>query len=287
LFVSHITRAVDSSEIIRASVAATMPTTRSKANVEPVSAITQQQEAGRKGGEVTTTTTHAGQPESDAETAFMPRNLKITNLSGNLTIDPPDNSIVIHAVNCLGEWGSGVALALAKALPGAYRVYKDLCKQHENAPDNLLGLAQLIPPQKGDFDLAPRSNGSSPRRRRWVWCLFVSEGYGRQTKTKPGKSKPADIIRHTRKALEDVRHMLFMGQTGQMPDWGSEEIDRDGHALQPILDVIWACKFNSGSFGVKWAITLTIIKDILEGRNGDIWHGEIRVISHDKIIREG
>lgn len=258
-----------------------MPTTRLKSNVEPVDAVTQQQEVGQEDGEVTTTITHAGQPQSVADTAFMPPNLKITNLSGDLTIDPPDNSIVIHAVNCLGEWGSGVALALAKALPGAYRVYKDLCKRHENAPNKLLGLAQLIPPQKGDFDLAPRSNGSSPRRRRWVWCLFVSEGYGRRTKTKRGKSKPADIIRHTRRALEEVRRMLFVGQAGTIADWGIEEINEDGRELQPILDVIWACKFNSGSFGVKWETTLAIVKDVLEGRNGDVWQGEMRVISHD------
>lgn len=210
----------------------------------------------------------------------MPEYLTITNLTGDLTIDPPDNSIVIHSVNCLGQWGSGVALALAEALPGAYRVYQDFCKR--GPPETLLGFALLISPQKEDYDLTPKADGSPTRSRRYVWCLFVSEGYGRRTKTKPGKSKPADIMRHTKSALEQVKSVLSMGQQGKLTepwDENAEDLDDDGN--KPDIGVIWVCKFNSGSFGIKWETTLDMIKDIFGVRNGEVWEGEIRVVAHD------
>lgn len=202
----------------------------------------------------------------------MPPNFRVTNIIGDLTIDPPDNAIVIHSVNCLGQWGSGVALALVTALPAAYKVYQECCKKH--SPEGLLGTALLIPPQKDDYDLKYKPM----KPRRWVYCLFVSEGYGRATKRKPGKAKPEEIIRHTRNALKEVREVLFLGQQKKVDSWGSA-VDEYGQEQEPKLELIWACKFNSGSFGVKWETTMEIIKDIFEGRNGDMWEGEMKVVS--------
>jgi O-acetyl-ADP-ribose deacetylase (regulator of RNase III) len=31
-----------------------------------------------------------------------------------------DNTGILHATNCLGEWGSGIAFALTKLVPNAF-----------------------------------------------------------------------------------------------------------------------------------------------------------------------
>jgi ADP-ribose 1''-phosphate phosphatase len=256
-----------------------MPTTRSKTKPIPFEASPEQNTQTHPGGEPENRYHRSRQQNSD--TISTP-NITITDLTGDLTIDPPDNSIVIHSVNCLGEWGSGVALALAKALPDAFEVYRNECKR-QTSPESLLGQVLLIPPQKGDYDLTPAADGSGlPRRpRRWVCCLFVSEGYGRATKTKPGKAKPADIIRHTRRALELFRNVLSTGKMGEVVLWESET-EEAGRGEKPKLDAVWACKFNSGSFGVKWQTTLDIIKEVFqEDRDGVAWGGEIKVVSRD------
>ena len=256
-----------------------MPTTRSRTKYLPCEETPEENPQARSG---TKSEKKDDQDQQQNSTTVLRPDLKITNLIGDLTIDPPDNSIVIHSVNCLGEWGSGVALALAKTLPGAYEVYRSECKQ-QKSPESLLGQVRLIPPQKGDYDLTPPANGSgSPRRpRRWVCCLFVSEGYGRATKTKPGKAKPAHIIRHTRRALELFRDVLSTGKIGETVLWETE-IEVNGREERPHLDTIWACKFNSGSFGVKWETTLDIIKEVYrEDRDRTGWSGEIKVVSRD------
>jgi ADP-ribose 1''-phosphate phosphatase len=244
-----------------------MPTACS-ANLEPASPDPQRDEAASNGDGVTAhVTPQTNQPQADDEL----NTLKITKITGDLTVDPPDNSIVIHSVNCLGEWGSGVALALKNALPGAYKVYKDYCK--DTPPEILLGINWLIAPQEGDYDLTPAADGSPTKPRIWVYCLFVSEGYGRRTKTKAGKSRPANIIRHTRQALKGVASTLFHGRKGEKVDWGEGLGREDG----PDCDVVWTCKFNSGSFGIKWETTLKLMEEIL---TAEMWEGELRVVSH-------
>lgn len=173
----------------------------------------------------------------------------ITHLIGDLTIDPPKNAVLIHSVNCAGEWGSGVALALAKKFPAAFKVYQEECQK---SPEALLGTCSLIRPQDG-----------KEAECHWIACLFVSESYGRKTKTKPGKAKPADITKYTKTALEDLRREL---ETYQLP----------GNDTAPDVNELWACKFNSGSFGVKWETTVKVIEGVFRG-----WEGQITVVSYE------
>ena len=174
----------------------------------------------------------------------------ITNLTGDLTADPPKNAVLIHSVNCEGQWGSGVALALAKKFPGAFKVYEKECKKSQ---EELLGTCYLIPPQDDEEDTEPR----------WIACLFVSESYGAKTKTKPGKGKRADITRYTKTALEALRKELetYSGTPGNGPD----------------VRELWACKFNSGSFGVRWERTVMVIEEVFEGWEG----GQMMVVSYE------
>ena len=199
------------------------------------------------------------QDQSHPETEGTLSKFTITTLTGDLTIDPPDNAVLTHSVNCAGEWGSGVALALARALPAAYGVYADHCKEHE--ANALLGSCLLIPPQ--DFDVSSRNRKADfpDRPRWWVACLFTSESYGKKTKSKPGKSSPKEITADTKLALLDLRLQL-------------ENCQQESNAGKPRPDPkeLWACKFNSGSFGVKWEKTVKVIEEVFEG-----WDGKMKV----------
>lgn len=86
-----------------------------------------------------------------------------------------------------------------------------------------------------------------------------------------------EIVKYTQKALEGVRDTLHMVQQRKVVDWGGEP-EEDRNEL-PNTDVIWVCKFNSGSFGVKWEATLKIIEDVFEAQDVGIWEGEMVVVS--------
>ena len=90
----------------------------------------------------------------------------------------PDNSILVHACNTLGSWGSGIALTFRQNYPAQFAQYKAHCVTHGQA---LVGTCLLIPGDKHD-----------------IACLFTSRAYGRR------KDKPAEILAATRKALIDL-----------------------------------------------------------------------------------
>lgn len=90
---------------------------------------------------------------------------KITTIKGNL-FDAPKGSIIIHACNTKGVWGSGIAKEFAKRFPKARELYTQHCMEHGSS---LLGTALLIP--AGDYVIG---------------CLFTSKNYG-QFVDKPGK----------------------------------------------------------------------------------------------------
>lgn len=102
---------------------------------------------------------------------------KITTIKGNL-FDAPKGSIIIHAVNCRGLWGAGIAREFAKRFPEAYEMYSIVCQTNGNA---LLGKCLLIPVK--DYT---------------VGCLFTSKNYGQFV------DKPAMILKSTRYAIEDL-----------------------------------------------------------------------------------
>ncbi|KAF3247403.1 ADP-ribose 1''-phosphate phosphatase [Orbilia oligospora] len=69
----------------------------------------------------------------------------------------PTNSVLIHACNCQGSWGAGIALAFKQLYPAAYRIYHNHCTNVSN-PSSLLGTTLLIPPQPTD------------RKTHWIAC---------------------------------------------------------------------------------------------------------------------
>lgn len=83
---------------------------------------------------------------------------KIKTINGDL-FAAPKGSIIAHACNCQGMWGSGIAKTFAQKFPKAFEVYRKHCQ--EVGPEALLGTCFLIP--AGDYTIA---------------CLFTSIDYG-------------------------------------------------------------------------------------------------------------
>lgn len=90
----------------------------------------------------------------------------------------PDDSILVHACNTLGSWGSGIALTFRKNYPTQFAQYQAHCLTHGQA---LVGTCLLIPGDKHD-----------------IACLFTSRAYGKY------KDKPLEILAATRSALKDL-----------------------------------------------------------------------------------
>ncbi|KAJ7646923.1 hypothetical protein FB45DRAFT_1019206 [Roridomyces roridus] len=99
---------------------------------------------------------------------------KITHVKADIFAAPP-NSILVHACNTRGSWGSGIAVPFKERYPDAFVTYNDTCKEHGEA---LLGTCLLIRGETHD-----------------VACLFTSKDYGRRV-------DPADeILKATRTAV--------------------------------------------------------------------------------------
>ncbi|KAK6509143.1 ADP-ribose 1''-phosphate phosphatase [Arthrobotrys musiformis] len=149
----------------------------------------------------------------------------------------PANSVLIHACNCQGSWGAGIALTMKRFYPRAYVVYRNHCDSNAADSAALLGTALLIPPQPGD------------RNSHWITCLFTSQYYGRRV------DAPDRILEHTASSFEHFLKLL--GDT-----------ERGGDADLGTAGEVHTCKINSGRFGVPWERTGRVLEDALE-RDGE------------------
>ncbi|KAK6516421.1 ADP-ribose 1''-phosphate phosphatase [Arthrobotrys conoides] len=141
----------------------------------------------------------------------------------------PTNSVLIHACNCQGSWGAGIALAFKQLYPAAYRIYHNHCTNLTN-PSSLLGTALLIPPQPTD------------RNNHWIACLFTSVYYGRRV------DDPDKILESTASAFEHFLNLV-----------ANEEV-----AGRRVVGELHACKINSGRFGVDWERSRRVLEEGLE-----------------------
>ncbi|KAJ5746952.1 uncharacterized protein N7511_008648 [Penicillium nucicola] len=172
----------------------------------------------------------------------------VTEITGDL-FTAPDDSALIHACNCEGVWGAGIARTFRYNYPAAYEIYRSHCQQHaedrqahhilnlEPRSDRTvivnrpLGTALIISPQQTDVAI----NG----RRHWVICLFTSTGCGRHV------ASQEMILNATWSALMDMQR-------------GVDQINwSNGPAGQ--IQSLHGCRFNSGLFGVPWARTRRLI----------------------------
>jgi ADP-ribose 1''-phosphate phosphatase len=94
--------------------------------------------------------------------------------------DAPKNSVLVHACNCQGAWGSGIAREFFKRFPLSFKEYKSHCV-----------MAKLRGQQiQGQSLITVEENGQN------VGCLFTSRGYAHSLDSKE------QILANTEQALE-------------------------------------------------------------------------------------
>lgn len=101
----------------------------------------------------------------------------VVTIRGNL-FSAPEGSILIHACNCRGKWGKGIAKEFAKRFPRSQEIYFRACQEKGSS---LLGTAILI--DQGKYTIG---------------CLFTSRGYKEYT------DSPPEILLATRSAITDM-----------------------------------------------------------------------------------
>ncbi|KAF2230093.1 hypothetical protein EV356DRAFT_509385 [Viridothelium virens] len=167
--------------------------------------------------------------------------LQIEEQVGDI-FDAPENSVLIHACNCEGSWGAGIAAAFRKQYPKAFQKYKAHCK--ESSATQLRGTAYLI---------EPCEENDPPKH--FIGCLFTSGGRGKT------KDKPNAILERTAPAMRDLLRQI-----------ADVKGDRD-------VAEIRTCQINSGLFKVPWDKTKTALEEIRLESKG--WPSTVIVYSRD------
>ena len=100
----------------------------------------------------------------------------------------PAGSILLHACNCYGSWGGGIAAVFKRRYPDAYQVYRRHCVTQTDK-SKLLGTTLLIP--------------TADSRDIVIGCLFTSLGGGATN-----NDGVKQILAATRVALQDLQRQL-------------------------------------------------------------------------------
>jgi ADP-ribose 1''-phosphate phosphatase len=167
----------------------------------------------------------------------------------------PENTYLVHATNCIAQWGAGIAAELATIYPAACQAYKRFCNAAKPntsdrwPPKSLAGRCLIIPPQESDVEAgAPRVH---------IVCLFTSYGFGRPNEAsgKPGRDGVGKILSQTQTSLKAFREQL-------------EARDTAGSGVGAPGVVVYSPLFNSGAFGVPWEKTSALITTEFDGWNG-------------------
>ncbi|KAF2279061.1 uncharacterized protein EI97DRAFT_226615 [Westerdykella ornata] len=169
--------------------------------------------------------------------------LSLTHLKRDI-FSAPAGSVLIHACNAQGSWGSGIALAFRNSYPSAYQVYRSHCLTRHNPRTNPVrtGTCLLIPPCETKAGIPAH----------WIACLFTSAKYGK------AKDPPSVILRNTKAAMKDL-----LRQVKTRMEAGKE------------LGSLVMCRINSGKFAVKWGRTVDVLEGIVveegEASNVEVW----------------
>jgi ADP-ribose 1''-phosphate phosphatase len=68
------------------------------------------------------------------------------------------NILLVHACNCIGSWGAGIAYQFKKRYPIAYDIYHKHCIPNGTVK-NILGSCLIIPPYDD--------------KHQQIYCLFI------------------------------------------------------------------------------------------------------------------
>ncbi|MCJ1230561.1 ADP-ribose 1''-phosphate phosphatase [Toensbergia leucococca] len=164
----------------------------------------------------------------------------------------PSHSILIHACNTKGVWGSGVALEFKNRYPAAYASYRTHCL---NPPPgislakhqaSLVGTALLIAPlpfptNTNNLTESDSKSAIPTSSTHHIACLYTSLSYGRS------RSPPETILQNTQAAMADLETQIagLRSRTGEKQKVGE----------------VWAVRINSGRFGVEWDRTKEVLEE--------------------------
>ncbi|RMX94487.1 hypothetical protein D0867_13837 [Hortaea werneckii] len=225
-------------------------------------------------------------------TVMPPQN--IVESKGDIFSAPP-NTLLIHACNCEGSWGAGIAKAFKTHYPSAYQTYHAYCTSH--TPEELIGTALLIPAFRGgddnDDDDSTRTGTTSNRKSKTttvgnkqpnpseqqhkhqhlIGCLFTSRSKGAKKRDSPSQildatdSAMRDLLEKV--AKQDFNNKSTVGEDSSSSPTNHDDEDDEGKKKKdqkvqnsPAVEEIRMCKINSGLFNVPWEKTKAVIEGI-------------------------
>ena len=142
--------------------------------------------------------------------------------------DAPNESVIIHACNSQGVWGSGIAKPFKEKYPHSYVDYARFCTIANSERGTACGTASL--------------SGFHESESHWVGWIVTSHNYG------SFKDEPELIKINTTLALREHCKKIYLGHPADK---------------YPTIDV-YSNKFNSGLFNVPWENSELILKTILK-----------------------
>ena len=161
---------------------------------------------------------------------IMPTKISIEHRNGDLFENVPPVTVFVHACNCKGHWGKGIALEFQKRFPTAFEAQRYYCSQHKF--EEILGKSML-------FSL-PNSEGPLGPGRHFVACLF--------NKPEPGPARSEKEILGVLSATKLAMQNLIDGLR-----------DRDLAQIEELR----MPKLNSGLFNVPWERTLEVLNELV------------------------
>lgn len=151
--------------------------------------------------------------------------------------DAPRDSIIVHACNSQGMWGSGIAKPFKEKYPYAYNDYRNFCSQYNDRRGTACGLGTLSTHHVDE--------------NHWVGWIVTSHNYG------PLKDSPDLIKINTTLALKEFCQQVY----ALHPNYTANE-----HIIN-----IYSNKFNSGLFAVPWEDSELILNTVLRDFNRINW----------------
>jgi len=141
--------------------------------------------------------------------------------------DVATGSIIVHACNSQGVWGSGIAKAFSERFPQAYSDYKRFCGEHNSTRGSASGLA-------GIYDAVDRTH-----RVGWI---VTSHDYGDK---------------------RDEREKIKINTALALKAFCERVKAAESDSCKPGEIRVYSNKFNSGLFGVEWKESELILKMVL------------------------
>lgn len=168
---------------------------------------------------------------------FYHDSIMIQYIKGDLFSHKPSPgriNILVHACNCKGSWGAGVAAKFRQEYPQCYKVHQQYCNQFSHESSQLLGTSQIM-------DSVPSEPGHKSSGPSLIVCLFTSDFFGNR------KLDPADIVNYTKLSLYDLQTKLNQYHNYSQLD------TKDGKIVLNMP------KINAGLFGVPWPHTEAVL----------------------------